>query len=164
MVKVVLDTSVFVAGLLTRQRETSSAAQVIHAWRTGKFSLVISPQILRELVAKLVQKNVSDDAIVDLVSAIGKIALQIPGAYESTRLDQIDPDDNKFLSAAYESRAHFLVSYDLDLLGIKHFHGTQILLPRLFIRQNFDATGSGEIREWTQSPKYEELLTKSRNR
>ena len=40
-----------------------------------------------------------------------------------------------FLAAAYESNADYLVSLDKkDLLPLKHYHGTQILNPTLFIR------------------------------
>jgi predicted nucleic acid-binding protein len=60
--------------------------------------------------------------------------LYIPGAYEATRLDTIDPEDNKFLAAAYEAKADYLLSLDNHLLSIKYYHGTQILTPVLFLQ------------------------------
>jgi predicted nucleic acid-binding protein len=40
-----------------------------------------------------------------------------------------------FLAAAYEAKADYLVSLDQqDLLPLKHYHGTQIVTPALFIR------------------------------
>ena len=113
----------------------SSSAQLIDMWRSGAFTLVISPQIMRELVAKLIEKELPDQDVVDLVTAIGKIGLNIPGAYESTRLDKVDPDDNVFLAAAYEAGADYIVSLDKkSLLPMKHFHGTQIRTPELLLR------------------------------
>jgi predicted nucleic acid-binding protein len=39
------------------------------------------------------------------------------------------------LAAAYESKADYLVSLDRKhLLPLKHYHGTQILTPALFIK------------------------------
>ncbi len=134
MLKVVIDTNVFVAGFLGKN-EHSYPAQIIFMWQSGTFQLVMSPQILREIVAKLVEKGVDDDIVEVFIFNAGKFALQIPGVYETTKLSKIDPDDNMFLAAAYESKADYLVSYDKkSLLPLKHFHGTQILSPHLFLR------------------------------
>jgi putative PIN family toxin of toxin-antitoxin system len=133
--KVVLDTNIFVAGYLSKSK-LGYPSQILDLWRNGEFTLVMSPQILEEIVAKLLEKNVAEDLLEELVFTIGQIALYIPGAYETCRLNNVDPDDNMFLAAALESHADFIVSYDKkSLLPMKHFHGTQILLPELFIRQ-----------------------------
>jgi len=105
-------------------------------WRAGAFTLVMSPQILPELVAKLLEKGVDQDSLEELVFTVGQIALYIPGAYQTSKLNHIDPDDNKFLAAGLESHADYIVSYDAkSMLPLKHFHGTQILIPELFVRQ-----------------------------
>ena len=93
----------------------------------------MAPQLLRELVAKLLYLKVRDRTIEDLVVIIAEIALHISGAYEATKLDKIDPDDNKFLAAIYESKADYLISLDNHLLSLKYYHGTQILTPQLFL-------------------------------
>ncbi len=135
MIKVVIDTSVFIAALLSKSK-ANAPTQIINAWRNQKFTLIMAPLLMRELVVKLMQKNIPEIEIENLVTIIGEIALYIPGAYEATRLDNIDPDDNMFLAAAYESNADYLVSLDKKhLLPLKHYHGTQILSPALFIRQ-----------------------------
>ena len=134
MYRVIIDTSVFIAGLLTKS-PTSSSAQIIQMWRSGAFTLVTAPQLMTELVAKLIDKKIPDDVIVDLIKVIAKASLHIPGACETTKLDFVDPNDNMFLAAAYESGADYLVSMDKkSLLPLKHFHGTQIRTPELFLR------------------------------
>ena len=134
MIKVVIDTSVFIAALLSKNQD-SAPAQIIDGWRNQKFTLIMAPQLMGELVVKLIQKGISPVEIENLVTIIGEIALHIPGAYEATRLDNIDPDDNILLAAAYESNADYLVSLDKKhLLPLKHYHRTQILSPSLFIR------------------------------
>jgi uncharacterized protein len=135
VLRVVLDTNIFVAGYLSKAK-LGYPSQILDLWRSGEFTLVMSAQILEEIVAKLLEKGVAEDLLEELVVTIGQIALYIPGAYETSKLNKIDPDDNKFLAAALESNADFIVSYDTkSLLPLKHFHGTQILLPELFIRQ-----------------------------
>lgn len=135
MLKVILDTNIFVAGYLSKSK-LGYPSQILELWRSGEFTLVMSPQILEEIIAKLIEKGIPENLLVDLVATIGQIALYIPGAYETCKLNKIDQDDNKFLAAALESGADFVVSYDTkSLLPLKHFHGTQIRLPELFIRQ-----------------------------
>lgn len=138
MLKVVIDTSVFIAGLLTTN-PFSSSYQVLSIWKSGAFKLVMSPQILRELVAKMFMKEISDDIIFDFIELLEEIALNIPGVYQSSKLDKAGRSDNKFLAAAYEAKAQYLISLDKHhLLPLKHFHGTQIVTPDLFLRILFE--------------------------
>ncbi len=96
----------------------------------------MSPSILQEVVAKLLEKDVDAELVEELVFIFGQIGLYIPGAYQTGRLDKIDPYDNMFLAAALESHADYIVSYDdKSLLPMKHFHGTQISSPELLMRQ-----------------------------
>ena len=133
MLKVVIDTSVFLAGLLT-QNEESGSFQVLNNWIDDRFVLVMSPQILEELVFVLARRRFSQDNVDNLVDRIGETALNIPGIYEATFLDDIDPKDNMFLAAAYEAKADYLVSLDKKhILPIKYYHGTQILQPKSFL-------------------------------
>lgn len=133
MLKVILDTSVFVSAIISKNPQTAPN-RILAKWQQGNFTLVISPQLLEELVKILVRPGIDLELIEDLVSVIGTLALQIEGAYEATFLDQIDPDDNMFLAAAYESKADYLVSLDNHLLSLKFYHGTQILTPSLFLQ------------------------------
>ncbi|MBE9219781.1 putative toxin-antitoxin system toxin component, PIN family [Dolichospermum flos-aquae] len=131
---VIVDTSVFISALLSKN-PNSAPCQIIIFWREGKFNLVISPQILEELVEKLLAKNIDKTDIKDILTAIFYTAIKIQGTYEATILDNIDPNDNMFLAAAYEVSADYLVSLDKKhILPLKHYHRTQILSPDLFIR------------------------------
>lgn len=128
---VIVDTSVFISALLSKN-PNSAPCQIIIFWREGKFNLVISPQILEELVEKLLAKNIDKTDIKDILTAIFYTAIKIQGTYEATILDNIDPNDNMFLAAAYEVSADYLVSLDKKhILPLKYYHGTQILSPDL---------------------------------
>ncbi|GAB4299486.1 MAG: hypothetical protein Fur0025_38420 [Oscillatoriaceae cyanobacterium] len=72
--------------------------KILDSWVEVKFALVMSPQLLEELVATLSEQGVSEQTLLLLIAKIAEIALHIPGAYQATRLDEIDPDDNKFVS------------------------------------------------------------------
>lgn len=133
MLKVVIDTSVFIAALL-RPTRNSSPRQLLRLWREGGFSLVMAPPLLQELVTRLMRQGVAPADIEDLLLDIRTIALHISGVYQATCLDEIDPDDNKFLAAADEAKADYLVSVDNHLLSLKYYHGTQIVTPALFLR------------------------------
>ncbi len=134
MLKVVVDTSVFIAGYLSRTG-TGYSAQVISRWRAGDFQLVMSRQILEEIAAKLIEKGIEEERIVEFITVVGRIALNVPGNYVVYRLDEIDPDDNMLLATAQEGAADYLVSLDAQhILPLKHHKGTQILNPTLFLR------------------------------
>lgn len=136
MKKAVIDTSVFVAALLSRDR-FSSPSLILQLWKENKFKLVMAPALLEELVATLLAIPVNEDTILQLIKDIASIGLYIPGIYESVKLDAIDKSDNKFLAAAYESNADYIVSLDKHILNLKHFHKIAILTPRQFVREIF---------------------------
>ncbi len=133
MLKVVLDTSVFVAAILSKNPNTAPN-RILHKWQRGEFSLVISPQLQKELIIVLLRKKIKSELIENLITIIETLAIQIEGVYEATTLDKIDPNDNMFLAASYEAKADYLVSLDNDLLLLKFYHGTQIFTPSLFLQ------------------------------
>ncbi|WP_013324179.1 putative toxin-antitoxin system toxin component, PIN family [Gloeothece verrucosa] len=133
MLKVILDTSVFISALLSKNSETAPN-QILARWQNGDFTLVTSPQLQEELVMVLLRKRISLDLIEDLLTNLETLAIQLQGVYQATYLDNIDPKDNIFLAAAYESKADYLVSLDNHLLSLKFYHRTQILIPSLFLQ------------------------------
>lgn len=44
-----------------------------------------------------------------------------------------DPDDDKYIAAAIEGRAGFIVAGDSDLLDLKEYEGARIVSPRVFL-------------------------------
>lgn len=125
--------SVFVAGYLSRTG-TSYSAQVISRWRAGDFQLVMSREILEEIAAQFIEKEIEEERIIEFITLVGKLALNLPSNYVVYRLDNIDPSDNMLLAAAQEGSAHYLVSLDAQhVLPLKPHKGTQIVNPMLFI-------------------------------
>lgn len=131
---VVIDTSVFISAYLSRNLITAPNRILSH-WREGDFVLIMTPQIFDELITVLSRKRINQELILDLAESIYGLALFSEGAYETNFLDDIDPNDNMFLSACYESQADYLVSLDKHLLNLKHFHQTLIFNPHSFLKQ-----------------------------
>jgi putative PIN family toxin of toxin-antitoxin system len=131
---VVLDTSTFISAYLSSNPD-SSPNKIISLWQRGDFLLIITPQLLKELVTVLERRKVDIKSIVELVKIIQRLAVIKEGIYQTNYLDKIDPKDNMFLSACYESNADYLVSNDRHLLNLKHFHNTLIFNPQSFLNQ-----------------------------
>ncbi len=140
-IRVVIDTNVFIAAFISKS-DHSSPVRIISKWLKGDFLLLITEEIIEELVEKLQQKTSLDDEEIErFIKTIYNKALKLEGNIKTNKLDDIDPDDNKFLSAAYEGNADYLITLDKKhLLPQKYFHGTNILHPNLFIRdiENID--------------------------
>ncbi len=131
---VVIDTSVFISAFLS-SNFNSAPNQVINRWRVGDFILIMTPQIEVEIGLLLNRKKFPEEIILDLFATFDDLAFYQEGIYETNYLDNIDPNDNMFLSACYESKADYLISLDKHLLNLKHFHQTLIFNPQSFLNQ-----------------------------
>ncbi|WP_252829442.1 putative toxin-antitoxin system toxin component, PIN family [Thermus scotoductus] len=127
----VLDTNVFVAGLLTQ----GVAAQVLDLWLKGRYTLLTSSQQMRELRRVLRQK------FPELPRAkVGRLLNLLEGLAEKVTVRTApevssDEDDNLILAIALKGRADFLVTGDKShLLGIK-VHGVRVIGVREFLER-----------------------------
>ena len=90
---VVLDTSVFISAYLSNNF-TTAPNRILTRWQRGDFLLIMTPQIVDELLLVLERKKVKDELILALAESIYGLALFQEGAYETNFLDEIDPKDN----------------------------------------------------------------------
>jgi putative PIN family toxin of toxin-antitoxin system len=135
MIRVVIDANVFVSAVLTTR---GNAAQILDAWRTKQFELVVSSVILEELARVLQYPRIakrhglSEERIQEFLDELAHLALQTPG---ELTLDVIkgDPSDNRYLECAVEGAADVIVSGDQDLLDLEGYQGIHILTPRAFL-------------------------------
>ena len=129
--KVVLDTNVFVSGI----HWAGNSEKILISWMKGEFKLISSLEIIEELVNTLMnfKKPMRKDDIIwwrDLV--IKKSVLVYPKGIIS--IVKEDPDDNKFVEAAVEGEADYIVSQDKHLLKIKEYNGIIIIKPEDFLK------------------------------
>lgn len=64
---------------------------------------------------------------------------------------QTDPEDNKFIDAAVEAHADYIVTSDKDLLDIREFEGVKMVKPQEFwniYQRHQDPEGSGAWQSW----------------
>lgn len=135
MLRAVLDANVYVSAAI---QPDGPAGRIIERFlRDGAFEIVLSPAILEEVLRALaypkVRKHIRgkiepelwfEDLIVLADMAAGERDLS--GICE-------DPDDDKYIAAAFEGRAAFIVTGDLRFLALKAHDGVRIVTPRTFL-------------------------------
>jgi uncharacterized protein len=130
VLKVVLDTNVFVSSLLSR---VGPPAKVLDAWREGKYLLVMSPAILTEIRKVLVSRRIFEkyhlvpQDLDDLLGLLENDSLIVPGNTHVAGAVPGDPQDEMFLSCALESGANLIVSGDHHLLDLGEYEGIPIV-------------------------------------
>ncbi len=134
--KVVVDTNIWVSA--TRQTRGPSA-ELLNAWLKGRFRLIMSPAILAEhrrvLFDPRVRKGspLTDEEVEVLLDVLSTSAeIRVPGALDLKVVR--DPTDNKYLAAAVEGQADYIVSGDKDLLDLGRYEEIKIISPRRFLQ------------------------------
>ncbi len=138
MLRVVLDTNIFVSSLLVK---AGVPAQVVDAWRARRYVLVVSPAIIAEARATLPYPRIrrkyslSDEDVAQLVKLLEQDAFVVPGESDVRGAIPADPADEKILACALDGRADIIVSGNLHLLDIGAYRGIPILTARQFLDQ-----------------------------
>lgn len=105
--------------------------------RDAAFENVLSPEIVEEVLRALAYPRVRKRlrAFVDAPLAVQDIIVLsdlVAGEY-AVQGACADPDDDKYLAAAVEGRAAFVVSGDRALLAVTLYEGIRIVTPRTFL-------------------------------
>ncbi len=129
-IKAVLDTNVVISGIFWK----GAPFEILEAWQSRRFLLVISPPILDEY-RRVLDEMTKHRPISVLRSILEIIELHsemvTPARFPKSVCS--DPDDDKFLEAALAARADYVVTGDAALLKIKDHQGIQIVRPRQFL-------------------------------
>ena len=135
MLRAVLDANVYVSACV---RPEGTPGQVIERFlRQAAFELVLSTEIAAEVLHSLAYPKVLKAARSRTepelwFEDILVLAEMVPGEYEVAGISS-DPDDDKYIAAAIEGRATFVVSGDPDLLEIGEHQGVRFITPRVFL-------------------------------
>lgn len=136
MLRVVLDTNVFVSSLLVK---AGLPSQVLDAWRARRYLLVVSPAIIAEVQATLRyprirrKYGITDQDVAELVSLLEQDALLVPGDADVSGAVPDDQDDEIILACALDGQADFIVSGDRHVLGLGAYEGIPVLTVRGFL-------------------------------
>jgi putative PIN family toxin of toxin-antitoxin system len=133
--RAVVDTNVIVSGFIS---PGSPPDRVLQAWMNGEFELAMTPALLVEIEDVLSRPNInkrfrwSAGMRAEFVMRLQRDALVVNPTQAITRITA-DPEDNRVLEAAAESRADYIVTGDRDLLAIGEHEGTRIVTPARFL-------------------------------
>ena len=129
-IKAVLDTNVLISGVFWK----GPPFEILGAWQKRRFTLVLSPAILEEY-RRVLHEMMKKRPLGVLSSILEVIELHSeminPGRFPEHVCS--DPDDDKFLEAAFASDADYVVTGDAALLKLKNYQGTQIVTPPQFL-------------------------------
>lgn len=134
MMKVVLDTNVFISGIFW---EGNFCAQIINLWRERKITLVSSIETVEELVKTLRGFKIQMGEI--MIESWRDLIIKNSIMVEPTEKFEIIkecPADDKFLEAAVAGKVEYILSQDKHLLKLKEFRGIKIVKPEEFLRIN----------------------------
>ena len=133
--RVVLDTNVIISATLIRG---GNEDRIMRLWRHGAFELVLSPLILEEMARALSYERLrrlrwmTQADITTLLQALVGESILVPG--KATVKVSRDPEDDKFLAAALEGQAGYVVTGDKDLLDLRAHENVRIVAPARFLR------------------------------
>jgi len=124
-VRVVFDTNIYISAFTYRR------GLPLQAWRQaaeGRFVLLVSPAIMREIAKVLRRFRWQEHEIVRHLKLVAKIA-QIVTPVIAVHAVSEDETDNRILECAVAGHADLVVSGDRHLLRLKSFEGIGIVRP-----------------------------------
>jgi uncharacterized protein len=128
--KVVMDTNVFVSGVFF----SGPPYQVLTAWQSGEFELVVSQEILEEY--RRVGEILAEERPKIDLNPILNFVIENAKVYKPVKLKGPvceDPDDDKFFACALASGSRIIISGDKHLLKVSGYEGIEVLKPREFV-------------------------------
>ena len=131
MIRAVLDTNVILSALLFGGR----TGDVVRAWQTGRFQLLLSRAILEEVLRVLAYpkfrltegeiRGLLEEELVPFAETV------IVRRHPVVRLR--DPDDLAVVACALTGRARYLVTGDADLLSLERIRQVEVIRPAEFM-------------------------------
>ncbi|MBU4306138.1 MAG: putative toxin-antitoxin system toxin component, PIN family [Candidatus Omnitrophica bacterium] len=130
--KVIIDTNVVISALLFE----GQANEIFSLWKNGRVVFLASKEMITEYIKVLSYPkfNLTNEEIKYLLQE--ELVPFIKPVKVSTAIDVIkdDPSDNKFLSAAVDGKADYIISGDKHLLNLKKFRKIEIVSITEFLK------------------------------
>jgi len=136
MIKVVLDTNIYVSAFL--KPGSSKPARILGLVTDEELNSIISEEIVEEVRGVLCSEKLkkyhrySLAQIEEFIKKYTKAGRRVLGILKVKAIVD-DPDDNKFLAAAVEGGADFIISGDHHLTDLKEYQGIKIVKPAEFL-------------------------------
>ncbi len=130
MIKVVLDTNVFVSSFFG-----GNPRDILNLWKTGEITLCLSRAIVDEYIEVLGRLGLQNER--ELGELLGLFArgfhVQFTAKTPELHIVEEDPDDDKFIECAVALKARVVISGDKALRAIQNYMGIQIVTPKDFL-------------------------------
>jgi uncharacterized protein len=135
VIRAVLDANVYVSAAV---RPEGTPGQILDRFfRGGLFEIVVSQAIVEEVlralgypkVRKYIRPGLDPELWFEDIVVLSHLVVGDPEFEGASK----DPDDDKYIAAAIEGRAGFVVAGDSDLLNLKEYDGIRIVSPRVFL-------------------------------
>jgi putative PIN family toxin of toxin-antitoxin system len=113
-------------------------AQLLNAWREGRYMLFTSAQIIAEIVEVLESPRISKKYLIqqkdveNLVDLLKTDAVLVPGQAAVKGSVPRDPRDEMFLACAIDANADCIVSGNRHLLDLQSYRDIPILTVKEF--------------------------------
>jgi len=136
MLRAVLDTNVIISGAIT---DHGVPFQILQRWRGGQFAVITSSPILQEIERVLNypkikgKRHLTEGNIRNVMELLGKYGITTPANIRIKAVPE-DPADDKFIVAAVEAEADYIVSGDRHLRAIGSYQGIRIVSPDEFLQ------------------------------
>ena len=128
MIRVLPDTNIIISSVFW----IGNPYEVIRRGILGGYKLVISAEILDEVVDKLRNKfQFPEESIQELIDILMTYChiVEVTSKFDVVR----DKKDNKIIECAFDGKADYIVTGDPDLLVLKDFKGIKIIKAKEFL-------------------------------
>ena len=130
MIRVLPDTNIIISSIFWR----GNPYEVVRKGILGEYQLVISAEILDEVVDKLRNKfKFPEESIQELIDVLMTYCqiVDVKSKFDVVR----DKKDNKIVECAFDGKADYIVTGDPDLLVLKEFKGIKIVKAKEFLEE-----------------------------
>lgn len=130
MLRVVLDTNIFVSSVFWKGKPYN----IVQLAFDDKIKVCVSLEILQEL-ERVLRRNFQEenDFIKSQINLILEYA-EVINVVSKINAVKEDPDDDKIIECAVDSKADYIVTGDPHLLNFKEFKGIKIVNAAYFVK------------------------------
>ena len=133
--KLVLDTNIVVSGTFWK----GDSFRILDLVNKGKVNIIVTQPILEEY-----DKIIHSEEILEKIDIYQQVKIKVlqdilskatlVDPKEKIQIIKDDPDDDKFLEAAIEAKADYIISKDKHLLKHREYKGIKIIKPEEFLK------------------------------
>ncbi len=138
--RVILDTNVFLSGIFF----SGAPHEILKAWRTGRLTLVLSPEIWEEY-ERAGQELQREHPGIDIAPFLELVALRCRMVGSPNLPERVctDRNDDMFLACALASQTPIVVSGDKALRRASGYQGVIVMSPREYLDKILKDPNSG---------------------